>query len=71
MVYYGIIKFLYNLFMENKDAIIALPTPVKTIIIAALVYMIGSGVIKKMISLLSIAIIIAILYFGAVYLGFV
>jgi len=67
-MYYGMLQFLYNLFMENKDAIVALPTPIKTIALVTIIITIGTSFVKKAMRILTIATMVAIAYFGAVYL---
>ena len=70
-MYYYFFQFIYNLFVENKDAIIALPTSVKTILTIALVVSIGSSIIRKATRFLTTVAIVAVLYFGAVYAGLI
>lgn len=70
-MYYYIFQFIYNLFVENKDAIIALPTPVKTILVTAFIVSISSSIIRKATRFLTTVLVVAILYFGAVYVGLI
>ena len=64
-MYYIFLK----LFLENKDALIALPTEVKTIFLISLAIFIGMGIARKAMKLLSIAAVVAVLYFGCSFLG--
>ena len=66
-MYYIFLK----LFLENKDALLALPTEVKTIIVISIAAMILSGLIRKATKLLSIACVVAIGYFACTYLGLI
>lgn len=66
-MYYIFLK----LFLENKDALIALPTEVKMIIVAAIVITLVSGIIKKAVKLLSTAAFLAACYFICTYIGLI
>lgn len=63
--------FLYNLFMENKDAVLALPTEIKTILMISLAITIGGGIVRRVWGLVKVMIVVAILYFGATFLGLI
>ena len=66
---YGMYYFFYKLFEQNKDAILALPTEVKTIFLIALVLSVGSSLIKKATRFLKWLVFAAIIYFALVYLN--
>jgi hypothetical protein len=60
---------LIYLFINNKDAILALPTEIKTIMLITFVLMFGGAIIGKAKKLLKFTIIAAIIYFVAAYFG--
>ena len=60
--------FLYYLFSENKDALLALPAAMKTICTASIIISFGLGLMKSAMRLIKIVAIVAVVYFGAVYL---
>lgn len=60
---------LLYLFINNQDAILALPTEIKTILLIAFVLMFGGALISKAKKLLKFTIIAAIIYFAATYFG--
>lgn len=60
---------LLYLFINNQDAILALPTEIKTIMLIAFVLMFGGALISKAKKLLKFTIIAAIIYFVATYFG--
>lgn len=70
-MYYYFFQFIYNLFIENKDAIIALPTSVKTILMIAIVVSLGSSILRKATRFLSTVVVVAVLYFAATYAGLI
>ena len=57
------------LFMENKDALMALPAEVKMILMGCFAFGIGYGIIKKFSRLLKYAIIGFVLYVAATQMG--
>jgi hypothetical protein len=57
------------LFMENKDALLALPSSVKTIAAISIVVFLATSILRSAARLIKIAVIVALVYFGAVYLG--
>lgn len=61
--------FLYYLFMENKDALLALPSSVKTICAVSIAILFGMGLLRSAMRLIKIMAVVAVVYFGAVYLG--
>ena len=63
--------FFYNLFLENKDALLALPTEIKTIAMIAMIVSIGGGIIRRMWKLVEIVIVVGLLYFVATALNFI
>lgn len=63
--------FLYRLFVENQNAIIALPTEVKTIAMITLGLWIGTSLMRKAKQLLEFAIIATIIYFACTFLGII
>ncbi len=66
-MYYIFLK----LFLENRDALIALPTEIKLIIIASIIVMIVSGIIRKAVKLLTTAAFLAACYFICTYIGLI
>lgn len=63
--------FLYQLFLENQDAILALPTEVKTIAMITLALWVGTSVIRRAKKLLEFAVLATIIYFACTYLGII
>lgn len=63
----GLYGFLYLLFLENKDALLAIPSSIKTIVAVSLLLTIGLGLLKSMFRLVKVAVIVAACYFIAVY----
>ena len=61
-------NFIY-LFLNNQEAILALPTEVKTILLITFALMFGGAIISKTKKLLKFTIIAAIIYFVAAYVG--
>lgn len=70
-MYYGAYYFLYKLFEENKDAILGLPTEIKTIIMIALILSIGSSLLKRATRIAKWLLIAAAIYFALNYLNFI
>ena len=69
-MYYGAYYFLYKLFEENKDAILGLPTEIKTIIMIALILSIGSSLLRRATRIAKWLLIAAAIYFALNYLNF-
>ena len=63
--------WIMSLFLENKDAILALPTEVKTVIVGVIVISLLSGVIRSVANVIKLGIIAFIAYAAAVYLGII
>ena len=55
--------FLWNLFMENKDALLSLPQEVKIILLVSLAIFIGTAILKKAWRFAKIAALVAVGYF--------
>lgn len=70
-MYYGAYYFLYKLFEENKDAILGLPTEIKTIIMIALILSIGSSLLRRATRIAKWLLIAAAIYFALNYLNFI
>ena len=64
-------QFLYQLFLENQDAILALPTEVKTIAMITLALWIGTSVLHRAKKLLEFALLATVIYFACTYLGII
>ena len=68
-MYYAIFNFIEQLFVQNQDAIMAIPTEIKTILMIALgiwaVTALSKGAIK-MLKYISLAVVI---YAGCTYFG--
>ena len=70
-MYYYFFQFIYNLFVENKDALVALPTSVKTILMISIIVSLGSSLLRKATKFLSTVAVVAVLYFAATYAGLI
>lgn len=70
-MYYGAYYFLYKLFEENKDAILGLPTEIKTIIMIALILSIGSSLLRRATRIAKWLLIATAIYFALNYLNFI
>lgn len=68
---YFIFQEFLKLFNENSDALLALPTEVKTILVISLVIMFGTSLVKKAWRFIKIVAIVAVIYVAAVYLGII
>lgn len=62
---------LFQLFKENQDALLALPSNVKTIIMITLGLWIGGAILSQAKKIFTCAIMATIIYFAAVYLGLI
>lgn len=67
--------WLYNLFRvlfeQNADAILSLPSEVKTILTISLVICLCSSLIKKATRFAEITVMVALAYMTAAYFGFI
>lgn len=63
--------WILQLWEQNQDALISLPTEVKTIMTISIVICLLSGIIRKAAKLLRVAIIVAIVYFACTYFGII
>ena len=63
--------FIYNIWMQNKDALFALPTEVKAIIALAIAITIAGSIIRKVWKGAQTAIIIGIIYYVCTLVGIV
>lgn len=62
---------LFQLFKENQDALLALPSNIKTIIMITLALWIGAAILSQAKKIFTYAIMATVIYFGAVYLGLI
>lgn len=61
--------WLTYLILNNKDAILSLPTEVKTIVLIALGLMFGSSIIRGAAKLLKFTVVAAVIYFACTTFG--
>lgn len=59
--------FIFNLFQQNQDAFLSLPSSVKTILMIALVLWVGTSLFHKAKKLITFGILATVIYFGATY----
>ena len=68
-MYYYLIELLTNIFEQNQDALMAIPTEVKTILVIALGIWAVTALAKGAMKMLKYVLIAAIIYVGCVYFG--
>lgn len=68
-MYYYLFEFLTNLFEQNQDALMAIPTEVKTILVIALGIWAVTALAKGTMKMLKYVLIATIIYVGCVYFG--
>lgn len=63
--------FIFNLFQQNQDAFISLPSSVKTILTITLALWLFTSLFHKAKKLITYGILATIIYFGATYFGII
>ncbi len=56
-------EFFGSLFEQNANALLSLPTEVKTILVVALIICIVTSILKKAFQFLKVVVLVAIAYF--------
>lgn len=70
-MYYWTFKFLEQLFLQNQDALLAIPTEIKTILTIAMGLWVVSAVAKGMTKMAKYIGVAIVLYFGLTYFGII
>lgn len=62
---------LLQLFEQNQDALLALPSEAKTILMISVIILFGSSLVRKAWKLAKIVAVVAIVYFACTYIGLI
>ena len=68
-MYYAIFNFIEQLFVQNQDAIMAIPTEIKTILMIALGIWAVTALSKGAIKMLKYIELSVVIYAGCTYFG--
>lgn len=68
---YFLFQELMKLFNENSNALLSLPSEIKTILVISLIIMFGTSIMRKAWKFIKIIAIVSIVYIVAVYCGLI